>query len=59
MFINLTNHPSTKRSEEELDAARQHGEVIDISFPTIELSSYNSENTDRYRQIQNKKSISV
>ena len=36
MFINLTNHPSTEWSEEQLDAARQYGEIVDIPFPIIE-----------------------
>lgn len=36
MFINLTNHPSEKWSEEQLKAARQYGEIIDLSFPEIE-----------------------
>ena len=36
MFINLTNHPSSGWSEEQLKAARQYGEVVDISFPNIE-----------------------
>lgn len=36
MFINLTNHPSEKWSEEQLNAARQYGEILDLSFPVIE-----------------------
>lgn len=36
MFINLTNHPSENWSEEQLTAARQYGEVVDLSFPIIE-----------------------
>lgn len=36
MFINLTNHPSEKWSEEQLEAARQYGEIVDLSFPIIE-----------------------
>lgn len=36
MFINLTNHPSESWSEEQLNAARQYGEVVDMSFPIIE-----------------------
>ncbi len=35
MFINLTNHPSANWSEEQLQAARQYGEVIDLHFPVI------------------------
>ena len=36
MFINFTNHPSEKWSEEQLNAARQYGVVIDMNFPIIE-----------------------
>lgn len=36
MFINLTNHPSSGWSEEQLKAAQRYGEVVDISFPNIE-----------------------
>lgn len=36
MFINLTNHPSSGWSEEQLKAAKQYGEIVDISFPNIE-----------------------
>ena len=36
MFINLTNHPSERWNEEQLNAARQYGEVVDVPFPIIE-----------------------
>lgn len=36
MFINLTNHPSAGWSEEQLKAAKEYGEIVDISFPNIE-----------------------
>ena len=36
MFINLTNHPSEKWSEEQLEAAQQYGKVVDLAFPIIE-----------------------
>ena len=36
MFINLTNHPSERWSDEQLNAARQYGEIVDLSFPIIE-----------------------
>lgn len=36
MFINLSNHPSSGWSEEQLRAAREYGKVIDLSFPNIE-----------------------
>ena len=38
MFINLTNHPSSGWSEEQLQAAQQYGEIMDLSFPIIEPS---------------------
>lgn len=36
MFINLTNHPSSGWSEEQLEAAQQYGEIVDVPFPIIE-----------------------
>jgi len=36
IFINLTNHPSSGWNEEQMKAAQQYGEVVDISFPIIE-----------------------
>lgn len=36
MFINLTNHPSENWSKEQLEAAQQYGEIVDMSFPVIE-----------------------
>lgn len=36
MFVNLTNHPSENWSEEQLAAAQQYGDIMDICFPIIE-----------------------
>lgn len=36
IFINLSNHPSAKWSEGQLEAAKQYGEVIDIDFPSVD-----------------------
>ena len=37
MFINLTNHPSSEWSEEQLNAARQYSDhIMDLKFPNIE-----------------------
>lgn len=36
MFINHTNHPSQYWSDEQLAAAHQYGEVVDIPFPLID-----------------------
>ena len=36
MFINISNHPSSRWEKEQLDAARElGGEVIDIQFPNV------------------------
>ena len=37
MFINLTNHPISEWSEEQLNAARQYSDhIMDLKFPNIE-----------------------
>ena len=36
MFINHTNHLSQYWSQEQLAAAHQYGEVIDLPFPSID-----------------------
>lgn len=38
MFVNLSNHPSGGWSEEQLSAAKEYGEIVDIHFPNIEPS---------------------
>lgn len=43
MFINLTNHPSSGWSEEQLKAAQQYGEVIDIPFPLVDEQATEAE----------------
>lgn len=35
MFINLSNHPSTLWSQEQLQAANHFGACIDIPFPIV------------------------
>ena len=35
MLINLTNHPSEKWSEEQMKAALNYEEVVDMPFPII------------------------
>lgn len=35
MFINITNHPSSDWSEEQLNAARSYGKIVDIPFPNV------------------------
>jgi hypothetical protein len=34
-FINFTNHPSNRWSAEQLAAAKEYGDVVDIPFPNI------------------------
>lgn len=38
-FINLSNHPSSTWSESQLQAAREYGDIIDMSFPLIDDTS--------------------
>ena len=35
MFINFSNHPSYNWSQEQLDAAGEYGEIIDLPFPQV------------------------
>lgn len=35
MFINFSNHPSFNWSEEQLEAARLYGEIVELPFPVI------------------------
>lgn len=35
MLINLSNHPSKNWSIEQLNAAEQFGEIVDIPFPAV------------------------
>lgn len=35
MLINLSNHPSHNWSKDQLLAAQQYGEIIDLPFPNI------------------------
>lgn len=43
MFINLTNHPSEKWSEEQRNAAEEYGEIIDIPFPLVDENATEAE----------------
>ena len=43
MFINHTNHPSQYWSDEQLAAAHQYGEVVDIPFPLIDPALHSDE----------------
>ena len=35
MLINLSNHPSSKWSKEQTEAALHYGEIIDLPFPVV------------------------
>lgn len=35
-FINLTNHPSDTWGEQQLEAARKYGEMVDMPFPQVD-----------------------
>lgn len=35
LFLNLSNHPSSSWTAEQLAAAREFGEVVDMSFPQV------------------------
>lgn len=35
LFINLSNHPSTTWTDEQLAAAKAFGEIVDMSFPQV------------------------
>lgn len=39
MFINLSNHPSSKWSEAQIEAAMQYGDIIDMPFPEVDPNS--------------------
>ena len=43
MFVNLSNHNSKKWSEEQLEAAREYGDIVDIQFPNIDPYMSNEE----------------
>ena len=39
MFVNFSNHPSTKWEEEQIRAAECYGNIVDISFPQVKASA--------------------
>ncbi len=36
LFINFSNHPSSAWSEQQLQAANQFGQVVDLPFPQVD-----------------------
>ena len=43
MLINLSNHPFEKWPQNQLDAAKLYGPIVDLSFPTIDPKSETSD----------------
>ena len=43
MFINLTNHPSDRWSEEQRKAAEAFGKIVDIPFPLVNENATEAE----------------
>ena len=58
IFINLSNHPTSKWSEEQLTAAKKFGEIIDIPFPQVSPEATRQEVSnlafDCYKEIADK-----
>lgn len=36
MFVNLSNHNSSKWSDNQIKAAQQYGKIVDLQFPNID-----------------------
>lgn len=43
MFLNLTNHPSSKWGEDQTMAAKQYGEIVDVLFPLVKPNATHEE----------------
>lgn len=37
-FINFTNHPSSLWDEKQLQAAQEFGEIVELPFPSVDVS---------------------
>ena len=37
-FINFSNHPSSKWSCEQITAAMEYGDIIDVPFPSLDVA---------------------
>ena len=55
MFINLTNHPSGRWSDEQRKAAEQFGEIVDVPFPLVNENATEAE----IEQLANQYSASI
>lgn len=53
-FINLSNHPSSKWSDEQKAAAQKYGNTVDIPFPQIDPHASKWEIDDRATQLAGK-----
>lgn len=42
-FINVSNHPSSKWSDAQLNAAKSFGDIVDLPFPQIDPSHSHSQ----------------
>lgn len=43
IFLNVSNHPASKWSEDQIAAAEVYGEIIDFPFPAVNPSSDKAE----------------
>lgn len=46
MFVNLSNHPSAHWNDCQVEAAREYGEIVDISFPDIPSNATTTDVSD-------------
>ena len=52
-FVNYSNHPSSKWSEEQLAAANEIGTIVDILFPDVDPSATKEDITNMARESVN------
>ena len=43
MFVNFSNHPSDKWSDDQKKAAEEYGEIVDSAFPEVEPTMHTEE----------------
>lgn len=56
-FVNFSNHPSLRWSEEQKKAANLYGDVIDVSFPSLE-ADLDEDDIERIGEIYVEKIVS-
>ena len=54
MLINLSNHSSSKWSGKQLEAAKQYGKIIDITFPNIDPAATSEQVANLVREYSHK-----